>query len=100
MRRLVLVTTCVAVVIAAGIGVLAEDANDVAAGGNSFKDVERVDVVDDQRRQERIFAFYTTTSVKRLATTTITAISTCLSILAAAPACTGRKKRSLFSDLA
>ncbi|XP_053626322.2 uncharacterized protein [Cherax quadricarinatus] len=53
--------------------------------------------IDAARRQERLFAFLTTTSVKRLATTTITALSTCLSV--GTTACNGRKKRNGFREI-
>ena len=68
---------------------------------NSGSEVKRNsgDRLEAERRGARLFAFATTTSIKRLATTTITAISTCLSILAMAPSCTGRRKRAMFNDL-
>ncbi|CAL4144549.1 unnamed protein product [Meganyctiphanes norvegica] len=50
-----------------------------------------------QARDARVFAYYSTTSFTRLSTTTITAISTCLSVTTAG-ACTGRKKRRSISD--
>ncbi|KAK8752474.1 hypothetical protein OTU49_005731 [Cherax quadricarinatus] len=58
------------------------------------------DRADTARRQERLFALITTTSVKRLATTTITALSTCVSISMGAVACNGRKKRNILKNLA
>ncbi|KAG7173114.1 uncharacterized protein LOC121861161 [Homarus americanus] len=51
------------------------------------------------RRHGRILAFSTTTSRLQLATTTITAVSTCVSTLAAPPPCVGRKKRLLYEEL-
>ncbi|KAK7026641.1 hypothetical protein SK128_015453 [Halocaridina rubra] len=55
----------------------------------------------DDSRDERIFAFYTSTSLTRLVTTTITAVSTCLSITTGvgAPACTGRRRRISLDNL-
>ncbi|KAK7026644.1 hypothetical protein SK128_015456 [Halocaridina rubra] len=54
------------------------------------------DLDDDDARGERIFAYYTSTSLTRLVTTTITAISTCLSTNANVPPpnCVGRKRRA------
>lgn len=61
---------------------------------------EREENLEDDARGERIFAYYTSTSLTRLVTTTITAISTCLSTAeAGSPVCAGRKRRS-FSDKA
>ncbi|XP_042214660.1 uncharacterized protein LOC121861159 [Homarus americanus] len=56
-------------------------------------------VVNDdlKARQSRVFAYYTSTSVTRLATTTITALSTCLSVDTAA--CVGRKRKSAFKNM-
>ncbi|XP_069954556.1 uncharacterized protein [Cherax quadricarinatus] len=51
-----------------------------------------------QRREGRIFAFITTTSIKRLATTTISVPYTCLSVKTTTT-CTGRKKKSTLSQL-
>ncbi|XP_068242834.1 uncharacterized protein [Palaemon carinicauda] len=47
---------------------------------------------EDGERDQRIFAFYSTTSQTRLTTTTITGLYTCLSTIAT-PTCLGRKKR-------
>ncbi|XP_045623728.1 uncharacterized protein [Procambarus clarkii] len=56
--------------------------------------------IEGDKRQERLlFAYSTTTSIKRLATTTLTAISTCLSTSLNAPACQGRRKKSLTISL-
>ncbi|XP_042867494.1 uncharacterized protein LOC122250211 [Penaeus japonicus] len=52
----------------------------------------------DSEREERIFAYYSTTSVTSLATVTITGLSTCLST--ATTACLGRRKRTAFSSFA
>lgn len=49
---------------------------------------------DDSGRGERIFAYYTSTTTTRLTTSTLTALSTCLSILGTATACRRRKKRA------
>ncbi|XP_027217675.2 uncharacterized protein [Penaeus vannamei] len=51
-----------------------------------------------EAREERIFAYYSTTSVTSLTTVTITALSTCLST--ATTACLGRKKRAGISSFA
>ncbi|XP_045623729.1 uncharacterized protein [Procambarus clarkii] len=61
--------------------------------------------LEADRRQERLlFAYSTTTSVKRLATVTLTALSTCLSTFSTAagskiPICSGRKRRTIFSKI-
>ncbi|XP_063599573.1 uncharacterized protein LOC134775894 [Penaeus indicus] len=49
---------------------------------------------DDTGRGERIFAYYTSTTTTRLTTSTLTALSTCLSILATATACRRKKRRA------
>ncbi|XP_071525254.1 uncharacterized protein [Panulirus ornatus] len=89
------------------VGLLAVAAVTVTGDQDDFqKDVkadlpptEAEERLQSARREERVFAFYTTTSVKRLSTTTITALSTCLSITNPAPACTGRRKRAFFNSL-
>ncbi|XP_045623698.2 uncharacterized protein [Procambarus clarkii] len=81
-------------VLAAVVAAQAQGAEDVGHPSPAETE-ERLEV---DRRQERLFAIYTTTSVKRLATTTITALSTCLSTTAS-PACQGRKKRTVFKNL-
>ncbi|XP_042887743.1 uncharacterized protein LOC122263399 [Penaeus japonicus] len=48
-------------------------------------------------REERIFAYYSTSSITHLTTTTVTGLETCLSVSSAA--CTGRRKRGLSSKL-
>ncbi|XP_071525540.1 uncharacterized protein [Panulirus ornatus] len=82
------------------VSLLAVAAVAVAAGSQDDLPPAEVDErLQSARREERIFAFFTTTSVKRLATTTITALSTCLSIANTVPACTGRRKKSLINGL-
>ena len=51
-----------------------------------------------RQKMGRFVAFFTSTSVTRLATTTLTALSTCVSFSAGAPNCNGRRKRSLIND--
>ncbi|XP_071525302.1 uncharacterized protein [Panulirus ornatus] len=80
------------------VSLLAVAAVAVAEGSQDDLPPAEVDErLQSARREERIFAFFTTTSVKRLATTTITALSTCLSVVAA-PSCSGRRRKSLFQD--
>ncbi|XP_045125477.1 uncharacterized protein LOC123512879 [Portunus trituberculatus] len=55
--------------------------------------------VGEQRRAERLLAFYTTTSVKLLATTTISVPFTCLSTNPGSEPCNGRRKRALWNDM-
>ncbi|KAK7026639.1 hypothetical protein SK128_015451 [Halocaridina rubra] len=50
---------------------------------------------EDVQRMGRIFAYYSTTSVTKLTTTTITRLSTCLSSSASIVNCQGRKKRAV-----
>ncbi|KAK8395877.1 hypothetical protein O3P69_005770 [Scylla paramamosain] len=57
------------------------------------------DRVGEQRRAERLLAFYTTTSVKLLATTTISVPFTCLSTNPGSAPCNGRRKRALWNDM-
>ncbi|KAK7085220.1 hypothetical protein SK128_015450 [Halocaridina rubra] len=59
----------------------------------SLSPAEWQELEEEDMRGKRVFAYYTSTSVTRLITTTITAISTCLSTVAT-PSCTGRKRRS------
>ncbi|KAK7026642.1 hypothetical protein SK128_015454 [Halocaridina rubra] len=75
------------------------DALDVSALSPAERE-ENLEESDDSR-DERIFAFYTSTSLTRLVTTTITAVSTCLSVTTGvgAPACTGRRRRSSMDKL-
>lgn len=55
---------------------------------------ERGESVEDNVRKERLFAYYSSTSITILVSTTITAISTCLSTARpGAHACVGRKRR-------
>lgn len=55
---------------------------------------ERGENVEDNVRKERLFAYYSSTSITILVSTTITAISTCLSTARpGATACVGRKRR-------
>ncbi|XP_063846843.1 uncharacterized protein LOC135092319 [Scylla paramamosain] len=84
----------VACLLAAGVIAASE------GGGEVVNREERAseDRLEQDRRGVRLFALSTTTSIKRLATTTITAINTCLSVIAGTT-CTGRRKRALFSDL-
>ncbi|XP_069951013.1 uncharacterized protein [Cherax quadricarinatus] len=85
-----------------GLAVVMVTTADVSQLNHDVKSLspsELEDGLDAIRRQERLVAIYTTTSVKRLATTTITAVSTCVTITANAVACNGRKKRTLFKNL-
>lgn len=90
MRKVTAVVVLLGVV-AAAAGTAPDD-----KGGNQARAGQ--DQLEEDRRGVKIFAYSTTTSIKRLATTTITAISTCLSLSVGA-VCTGRRKRSYFSDL-
>ena len=47
----------------------------------------------NDRREMRVFAYYSTTSITSLVTATTSVSSTCMSI-AAGTACTGRRRRS------
>lgn len=54
-------------------------------------------IVCANEREERILAYYSTTSITHLTTTTITGLQTCLSV--SSTSCTGRRKRALAAPL-
>ncbi|XP_050695691.1 uncharacterized protein LOC126985180 [Eriocheir sinensis] len=90
----------IALVVLLGVVAAASGTSPAEGGANKASDASHAakDLLEEDRRGVKIFAYSTTTSIKRLATTTITAISTCLS-LSVGVVCTGRRKRSYFSDL-
>lgn len=67
-----------------------------AAPGNDLSPSEEHEALDggDSGRGERVFAYYASTTTTRLMTSTLTALSTCLSTSAGGPACKRRKRRS------
>ncbi|KAG7173113.1 uncharacterized protein LOC121861160 [Homarus americanus] len=84
----------VVVVVLAGVMGLAA----VIAVPEVARPLASVGLMGDTEREHRIFAFYTTTSSKALATVTITALSTCVSTVAGTP-CTGRKKKAIIDNM-
>ena len=62
-------------------------------------EIEEESGAEDSRREEKIFALYVSTSATVLATTTVSALSTCLSVDATGDACVGRKKRNIHGLL-
>ncbi|XP_050695828.1 uncharacterized protein LOC126985252 [Eriocheir sinensis] len=61
-------------------------------------DFYRAEAKGEDERDERIFAIRVHTSVTRLASTTLSALSTCLSVVTST-ACNGRKKREFYNQL-
>ncbi|XP_069951052.1 uncharacterized protein [Cherax quadricarinatus] len=96
----------VCVVMLAGLLVLAAMTVTTSDGGRLDHDVKSLSPVvleersDAPRRQERFFAIFTGTFIRSLTTTTITALSTCLSFDGSV-GCLGRrkKKRSSYPEL-
>lgn len=70
-----------------------EDAEAVLGNLSPSEEHEALDG-ENSGRGERIFAYYGSTTTTRLLTSTLTALSTCLSTLEDAPACKRRKRRS------
>ncbi|XP_045125478.1 uncharacterized protein LOC123512880 [Portunus trituberculatus] len=89
------VMACVVVALVVAGEVAGTDEGGKGVSGDKSAPEDRL---QQDRRGVRLFALSTTTSIKRVATTTITAINTCLSVIAGTT-CTGRRKRALFSDL-
>ncbi|XP_042888771.1 uncharacterized protein LOC122264120 [Penaeus japonicus] len=74
-----------------------KDDLDLFSSSSSFSDLspsELEESLDDDVRGERIFGYLTSTTTTRLTTSTLTALSTCLSVINNAPACTRRKRRA------
>ncbi|XP_047490679.1 uncharacterized protein LOC125040184 [Penaeus chinensis] len=71
-----------------------EEEDEAALG--SLSPSEKHEALDGENsgRGERIFAYYGSTTTTRLLTSTLTALSTCLSTFPGAPACKRRKRRS------
>nr|XP_045623697.1 uncharacterized protein LOC123773819 [Procambarus clarkii] len=91
--------TSVALLLLALAAVMATEGGEGGGGEKIVSPLKAEDTLGSAKREERIFAFLTTTSVKRLATTTITAISTCLSTAVGATSCVGRRKKSAFLSI-
>ena len=60
---------------------------------------DKIDEVLNKSRDMRLLAYYSTTSITSLRTTTISMPSTCLQIMDSAAICTGRRKRRSFSRI-
>ncbi|XP_047490116.1 uncharacterized protein LOC125039852 [Penaeus chinensis] len=106
MKVVLLVVACLLVVVAFGVAaedVTADDQsppkdppppNDLFPPKDLSPSEEHESFDDESGRGERIFAYYTSTTTTRLTTSTLTALSTCLSILGTATACRRRKRRA------
>ncbi|XP_069972397.1 uncharacterized protein [Penaeus vannamei] len=94
MKVVPVVVACLVGVVVVGVAAGDATADDLSPPKDLSPSEEHESLDEDSGRGERIFAYYTSTTTTRLTTSTLTALSTCLSILADAPACRRRKRRA------
>lgn len=94
MKVVPVVVACLVGVVVVGVAAGDATTDDLSPPKDLSPSEEHESLDEDSGRGERIFAYYTSTTTTRLTTSTLTALSTCLSILADAPACRRRKRRA------